>query len=1052
MRRRPHLSHLGLCALLALAMPAWGSSAYLSGNRHHGMLEPREPKPERAPGPRVTDREVVLETLDDGLRVRVKWTIKTDRPGWFAGRLMGSNLHMESLKLDQPRLGVHANSGGRNLYGWIDEDATVEAVAVLHDWTPGTPVDLQLLRSALGSVELDSEDFELRLEATAAAEIDESWWTGAERMRVNFERPGVQQPRNRRALITGQSGVGLTVMDSDLQGKARLSWQVLRGEVKTVAFTAVGVGADLEVTGPNVRSFSTARGKVVIELQEPTSQRVDVEVNWTQPVSGGIEAAMVAPALVPEAFRVETSLQIARGGDQEVVPTLNGWQPRAASQLPEYGQGLIEGTPTSAFVGQGRGTGQLGLFRFEPVSGPPTVVDVAQYTIATSGEGRVLMRALYEVRNERGQWLEVKPPEGMSFLGARVGADTAFPVEGDDGSWRIPLLRSVETVEGLLTFPVEVAFIGEVDEWGLSEDRELGLPTLSADVALSRVTLYLPPGYASQLDENEAGSVPAFSAGDGLAYGFGVGETGAAQADTLFQDAVSAWMDNDFDKAQVALDDLRNMGGENENVARLQSNLDLVSGNYQGEADIAMSRRIRDQARARGLDDERKAEDLRRRAEEAQVQGDYGGSSAYYDEYLEVNAKLQMLEQDESVEYKALEEKARKSVADNAYYEQSRSTASSAGKRKSKKGENRRSSGEETTVYDFETEVVNGALVTPDGAEMNRVVVTEEPMLVFDPSGRPDAVVDISGLDQDGRDVLDANAGDYADRDFMTEAMEGEPHYRDGQLATGGAMGDGAAFAFEGVTIEGYSELSPSSDGFAGGLIGSTEMTGGLGAQGRGRGGGGAATGAVVEVERASAGQVITQEEIQRVPVRAVQSVPGVTMSSRSRRGGGRGRKADAPTSAAMPTPSAAPMAPPPPPVDYGPEPSPEPEYEEYEESDDWADEDGEVLLEEVHDLGGRNYTQSVSLAKRERARVRLPSISAKKKAPEPAQPFHEPDTIEIFAEEPDVPEVTATSLSIVVPNLGGETVLYQKLLLPAGATPSVVVRAKTSKKDRRNR
>ncbi|TNE86930.1 MAG: hypothetical protein EP330_20190 [Deltaproteobacteria bacterium] len=1011
-----------LVTLLALTTPAAASSVHLSGDRHHALLPPDEPKPERAPGPRVTGRDVVVEPLDDGLRVQVRWTLDSDRPGWFAGTLIGAQFHVESLELGDG-LAAHADGGGRHLYGWIDGPTEVEMTAVLDRWTPGTPVDLSLLRAPKGVVVLDSETFELGLTAEAAAEVGDVWWTGAPRLQLQFERPSVVVKRPQAALLTARSGVGLTVLDNELSGKARLSWEVLRGEVAEVAFSGAGTGADLEVSGPNVRNFRREGARIVVELNEPSRGRIDVDVRWTQVLPEGAETRVAAATLRPEAFRVEQSLQLARGGDREVVPRLSGAQPTAASELPLWGQGLIEGTPTAAFTGSG--SGQLSLLRFEPVSGPPVVVDVAQYTIATSAEGRVLMRGHYEVRNERAQWLDVRPPAGMRILGARVGADTAFPIEGEAGTWRIPLLRSVETVEGLLTFPVEVAFIGEIGSWDKKEERELDLPVLNAEVALSRVTLYLPPGYTSQLDDTEGDHVPTFSEGESLSYGFAVGETGAAQADALFQEAVSGWMDNDFDKAQGALDDLRAMGGDNENVRRLQSNLDLVSGNYRGDADAASTRRIREQARARSLEEERKAADLKRMAEQAQVAGDYGGSSSYYSEYIELTEKLQRLEQEESVEYKAAEEKARKSLAENAVYEDNWRTASTASVSKKKGGRSK----DTITVYDFEDMSISGELTSPDGAYIadqtglsldgdafdipstgrnyEVTVQTADPIVL----GQPDDDAIASVFDANV-DPLGESGGEYANRDLFGEALYGDDGIVGGVeggviggvmggVSGGSAYGRGAAEVLEPMPELLVDEPMPEPE---------YERAAGVAtASGRGRGGGGFGGG-------------------------------GVSL-------GGKGKAKTSSRPKPM-APSAAPAPPPPPPTQTrAPRPPEEPEiYEEEEEYWEGLD----VAESDDYDRRApskREAKEESAVAFRGRRGPSLPSIGMKKKAD--AGPAYEPDTIELFAEEPDVPEVTATSLSIVVPNLGGETVLYQKLLLTPGDAPSVLVRAKTSKKSK---
>ena len=111
---------------------------------------------------------------------------------------------------------------------------------------------------------------------------------------------------------------------------------------------------------------------------------------------------------------------------------------------------------------------------------------------------------------------------------------------------------------------------------------------------------------------------------------------------------------------------------------------------------------------------------------------------------------------------------------------------------------------------------------------------------------------------------------------------------------------------------------------------------------------------------------------------------------------------------------------------------------EELEEEEALADEDA-LAFEDMDDEEAVLMTVE-GVAKRGRGRS---TRSGKRRDQSSDVVWVEPDTIDLFTEEPDAPEVTATALSIVVPNLGGETVRYQKLLLDAGETPVVLVRAR---------
>jgi hypothetical protein len=207
---------------------------------------------------------------------------------------------------------------------------------------------------------------------------------------------------------------------------------------------------------------------------------------------------------------------------------------------------------------------------------------------------------------------------------------------------------------------VQLVLVGEVDPWDRKERRQLPLPRVDAEIASSQVTVHLPPGYLPRHDEGEHGTVASFAEGTGIAYGFAVGDARAAEADRLFQDAVSNWMSNDFDQAQAALDELSALGAGNENVVRLQSNLDLLEGKGGGGS-VALERRVKEQAKARSLDDARKQAEVLQQAEQALISGDYDGAEAAYGEALALGDKLGKLDQDEELDnrYKNLEVEAK---------------------------------------------------------------------------------------------------------------------------------------------------------------------------------------------------------------------------------------------------------------------------------------------------------------------------------------------------------------------------------------------------------
>ncbi len=678
-------------------------------------------------------RTLTVTPAPGGVLLRVTWTLRSlTANAWFSGQVLGDTpgLRVEDVRwngksvvgavgLDGVTVAMHV-SGPASLEsvtvaGRVSGRAVLEVVAFVPGDPLKTPVALRVMPATRGEVVAsapaglvpllrastdtgDGRDPAPLLPAKAGGaasagpgaastgvDVASTFLGAAAVIDLSFGTPPAA-PGTDTAVVVARAGLGLTVGDAELRGRGRLVWELRRGSVSSVSFTTAGIGADLEVTGPGVREVQRSGDQVNVLLQAPVSGRLELALRWTSPIGKAAESRVALPQIrFAEVFRAEASLQLARDGEVEAVPEAQGWTPSSAASLPAWGQGLVEGAPTAAFMAATEASGHLDLLRFVPIEGPPVVVDVAAYTIATSREGRALMRAHYEVRNERAATLRIRPPAGFEILGVRVAGETAVIARDRDGSWRVPLPRSVDTVSGLLSFPVEVGLLGgEVKgaAWDRRERRSLPLPRLDAPVAVLRVTLHLPPGYRSRLKAGDGEVVKAFTRGEGITYGLGVGAVGAAEADARFQSAVKRWLGNDFGGAQAELDELKKLGAKNENIDRLQGNLDLISGRG-GEGkqqDATVSRRIREQAKARAVVDQVAQEELERKAEESRRSGDYQSAEVQYRAALEVGDRLAKLEQKESVEQSTRNDQLRSELASNAVEARQMKTVQTSGK------------------------------------------------------------------------------------------------------------------------------------------------------------------------------------------------------------------------------------------------------------------------------------------------------------------------------------------------------------------------------------
>jgi len=200
-------------------------------------------------------------------------------------------------------------------------------------------------------------------------------------------------------------------------------------------------------------------------------------------------------------------------------------------------------------------------------------VDVADYTVAATDSGLELVRARYRVLNDRARWLRVVPPPGSRLLAARVSARAAVPVSGDQPGWLLPLPRSVEVLDGLIAVPVEVVLLVRSPAWRVDEPRPAYLPTVDAPVAVSRLTLHLPPGLAVSPAPHPA-RVEEFDEGEGIHYGLVVrtpaDERHVDRVHDLFTAAVDAWRLGDLDECGRLLDRIDLLGADSADIQRLR--------------------------------------------------------------------------------------------------------------------------------------------------------------------------------------------------------------------------------------------------------------------------------------------------------------------------------------------------------------------------------------------------------------------------------------------------------------------------------------------------
>ncbi len=683
------------------------------------VLQPLQDKPEAPPVAVMVDSVVVRITPGDESLVELDIALRALEPGWVDLAVTGGALAVSSARLDGRAVALSSRDGGAR---WLTSELRGAHRLVVRGSvaTPAASLDLPLPLASRARVELTEPGWDLELQGGIPVDDGTVLLASSQRLAASWRPHAAPAPKPR--VITVQSATAVSFDESGLEGHATLRYLVAHGSVDQVSFDIAGQPDSVEVTGPAVRGHSVQGQRVTVRLARPMEGGFELQVAFRTPPPGD-DQAHAAPLVKPGGVFEHTGwFTVARADTAMLVP-----EPRAgleavpSSSLPAWATGLVPGTPVASYAISGRSQAlDYRLLSYDPVAAPPTVVDEARYQLAATAHGRVLMKARYTVRNDRNQYLRLEPPAGFEVLGVRVAGQVRQPV-ADGSSIYIPLEKSVESLQGLISFPVEVYLLGAEAAWEKKGRRSLQTPAVDAPVAYARWEVWLP----ADVEWDELSGLPRHvqdwtSSEHALEYGRAVESpdvtdtsgwdedeeddrrpTKATQASSsrrsdrgrdkdgahesseasissakqdanedasleYFNQAYQAYNANDFDTAQQYLERSLQLDSGNASAHALLGNVQVVMGETggEGQGDETQARRVRDLARARAVDTELEQKEVQKKAEQALRAGDLEVAERELERLEEMTRDLSRLEQNESIEQRLLLEETAKQLND----------------------------------------------------------------------------------------------------------------------------------------------------------------------------------------------------------------------------------------------------------------------------------------------------------------------------------------------------------------------------------------------------
>jgi len=255
----------------------------------------------------------------------------------------------------------------------------------------------------------------------------------------------------------------LSVEDDALRVGADITLSILQNSVSGVT---VGIPAGwrvLDVRGSGIGEWreTAIKGAPYLDIRfdSPKEGRFVFSISAEKPLAGPSGAADFGGFSVVEAAREKGFIGVQLKSASEVTPAgFEGLDRLDVSELPAE---LIDRSPKPLLLGfkylRPGFALNLEVRKHEELPVISTVADFASGTTLFTGDGKIVHRVIYSIRNTSKQFLELGLPKGSQVWSVFVGGESVKPRSNGDRIL-IPLNRSVRGAEGLAAFDVEVIY------------------------------------------------------------------------------------------------------------------------------------------------------------------------------------------------------------------------------------------------------------------------------------------------------------------------------------------------------------------------------------------------------------------------------------------------------------------------------------------------------------------------------------------------------------------------------------------------------------------
>jgi len=472
----------------------------------------QQKKPETPPPPTdfaITSAEYAGDLSKDGAVFTATFTISIlKEKDWKVIPLLPATVAIQSvtlpagayLRLEKSHYQVMTAAGAGDV-----EVKVVFAVAV-QEQAGSLSLKFERVPSATAVLDLKVAQTEVDIDITGAQSVVKKEEGGATRVAAALPAAAPVQLSWERAIpeaekvppkLYAETQTLVAVGDGILIGRQRINFNILHTGVRMLKLKLPQGVSILEVKGDRVRDWRVTNDELNVALSAEVVGTYALNVTYEQ-AAGAQQAGSLPILRAMDVVREKGHIGVVALANVELsAPTLKGATAIDVRELPTE---LLSMTGQPVLLAYRYVTDtfdiQLAIKKHEDVDVLVTIIDSAVVTTMQTLDGRRITKAVYNVRNNRKQFLRLAMPQGVEIWSASVSGKSIRPAKDDEGRVLVPLVRSEGAASGLSAFPVELVYVEKEAAAAAkpppSGTLHIDLPRAAEPVTHFMVNLYLP--------------------------------------------------------------------------------------------------------------------------------------------------------------------------------------------------------------------------------------------------------------------------------------------------------------------------------------------------------------------------------------------------------------------------------------------------------------------------------------------------------------------------------------------------------------------------------